>query len=402
MRPYGIGVDAIGRVLVSNGGPNHDSEGSLRRILPELPLFDSDNPTDFRIAATGGREVYVFNSEGRHEKTEDALTGAARTLFKYDGQGRLIHIVEKVDLSETWDDTKDRVTDITWQNGVPTAVVAPFAQQTTLTSNGSGWVDDIENPEQELWDFTIRADGLLDSLIDPRGGPHDYDYDDRGRLDFDKDPAGGETTLVRTEGDNLLQVEHQTLLGRNTLYEVDGFIYGPRTHRTTELTTPNHITTERVETLEGMQTVNYPWATEKSWTAGWDPRFGLESQFPVEVTVAVENGPAGTASLTRTTDLSDPDDPYSFTQITDSMVVNGRPPATSVYDKASRTRTVTSSEDPGRQLIRTLDLLGRIKTIDLPGMEPFVFGYDPRGRIETITQKDRTITNVYNAEGVPR
>ena len=397
--PQGVGVDPLGRVYISNTGDLITNEGNLRRIIPELPLYDSENPTDFRIAAAGGREVYVFDPDGRHKSTEDALTGATKRVFDYDSSGKLIYIAEKAidpDPDGQIDHLLDLVTEIEWNGGggVPSAVVAPFGQRTDLFTQ-NGYLDRFRNAENEEWDFEVRSDGLLDSFLDPRGGTHDYDYDTEGRglLVFDADPAGGETTLSRSLGDNLLEVTHSTKLGRDTLYEVEGFVYGPRTRRV--IASDGTLTT-REETLDGVSTVSFPWPTELSMKQGYDPRFGLESLFQDEIEVEVDNGPHGSAALSRSIDLTDPLDPYSFTQIIDTLDVNGRE-STSTYDKASRTTTITTAEE--RTLTSILNEMGRVESVDLPGVDPVVFGYDDRGRLETVTQNLRTTTLVYNPEG---
>jgi hypothetical protein len=51
--------------------------------------FDDSKPTGLLVAAEDGSEVYLFDADGRHLRTLDALTGAVRFEFAYDDTGQL-------------------------------------------------------------------------------------------------------------------------------------------------------------------------------------------------------------------------------------------------------------------------------------------------------------------------
>src|SRR5438132_4234644 len=86
--------------------------------------------------------------------------------------------------------------------GNPSAIVAPFGQRTTLAVQGDGYLSRVTNPAGEAVQLTYNsgnAAGLLATLTDPRGHVHRYLYDAMGRLVRDENPAGGVTTLARTD-----------------------------------------------------------------------------------------------------------------------------------------------------------------------------------------------------------
>src|SRR4030095_11348081 len=122
------------------------------------------------------RQVCVFTGTGRHQRTLDALTGAVRFSFTYDGNDRLIAIA----------DAHDQTTIIErGAGGIPTAIVASTGQRTTLTTNPDGYRGTGTDPAAGAVHLTYKTgldDGLLATLTDARGGVHHFDYDELGRL----------------------------------------------------------------------------------------------------------------------------------------------------------------------------------------------------------------------------
>ncbi|MFZ4789728.1 MAG: PKD domain-containing protein [Candidatus Competibacteraceae bacterium] len=82
----GVAVAADGSVLIAD-----DSDARIRKISHPLPGFTAG---DIAIASTDGRQLYRFNSVGRHLSTVDTLTGATLYTFAYDSAGRLITITD--------------------------------------------------------------------------------------------------------------------------------------------------------------------------------------------------------------------------------------------------------------------------------------------------------------------
>ena len=77
-----------GAVFIAPG----DGTSRLLRIGPALPGFDG---TETVIANATGSELYVFDADGKHLRTLNALTGAALFEFGYDADGRLTQVTEK-------------------------------------------------------------------------------------------------------------------------------------------------------------------------------------------------------------------------------------------------------------------------------------------------------------------
>src|SRR5687767_12986076 len=134
---------------------------------------------------------------------------------------------------------------------------------------------------------------------------------------------------------------------------------------------------------------------------GPDPRFGMLAPITKSASVTTPGGLTYSVSTTSSAVLSDPSNPLSLTSLTYSTVVNSRPPATSVYQAASRTRTTTSPA--GRQGASVLDTLGRLVQAQFGGLAPASYSFDQRGRLASAGvgngAEARTATYAYNPEG---
>src|SRR4029434_10479534 len=93
--------------------------------------------TDIAIASEDGAQIFRFDSTGRHLNTVNAFTGATLFQFAYDSDGQLAKIT----------DASGNVTTIQRSaGGVPVAIVAPFGQRTTFTTDASGSLASITDP----------------------------------------------------------------------------------------------------------------------------------------------------------------------------------------------------------------------------------------------------------------
>jgi YD repeat-containing protein len=105
----------------------------------------------------------------------------------------------------------------------------------------------------------------------------------------------------------------------------------------------------------------------------------------------------------RTVTTTNPLDPFLFTSLTQTNVTNGRPAATGVYTRSSRTTEYTSSG--GRTSSATVDTQGRLTSTQVTGLDPLTWTFDGRGRLSTQTAGPggpaRTTTIAYNADGAP-
>ncbi|WP_434046546.1 MULTISPECIES: DNRLRE domain-containing protein [Sorangium] len=364
---------------VSGGAPYR---AIIARVDTALPGIKAG---DIAIANDDGTEMYIFDPQGRHLATRDALLGTVRYQFGYDAAGRAITITD-VDQQVT---TIERDAD-----GDPTAIIAPTLQSTSLTLDAEGYLWKVTNPANETTTLLYYPNsGLPQSLEDPLGRLHEFEFDTEGRLIRDEDPAGGYKQLTRTETPNGHRVTITTAMGLTRGYEVATLPDGSKQRIRTG--SDGFSTVEQIST-SGAKTITAPDGTVTSVEVQGDPRFGMQS--PI-VSKEVTTSPLGrTKQVTRSRSvvLSDPTNALSVTSLTDVISSNGRA-SSRVFNGG--TRTILSTSPMGRQSSVVLTTTGRTQRTQAPGILPTDFTYHPNGRLHTQSQGSRTWAYTYEDNG---
>ena len=267
--------------------------GGIYQLQPALPTSLAN---DIVLASEDGSEVYVFDSNGRHLRTLDALTGGLRRQFTYSAEGYLVSIT----------DGYGNVTSIARSGSVPTAIDAPGGQRTALGVNGEGMMQSISNPAGETYFMAYSTGGLLQTFTDPRGNVHRFTYDARGRLVLDQDPAGGSISLARTEQPNGYTVTSTSALGRVRTYQVEQLSTGAR-RRT--VSAPSGARTVRLVNPDGSEQTTYADGSSSTVVYGPDPRFGMLAPVPTILSMTTPSGLTRTIATTRIATFSDLTEP---------------------------------------------------------------------------------------------
>jgi RHS repeat-associated protein len=357
----------------------------IRKITLPLPGFTAQNST---VVSQDGTELYVFDSSGRHLRTINTSTGADVWLFAYDTEGRL---------STVTDGDGDVTTVQRDASGNPTGITSADGQTTVVGLDANGYLSGITNPANETNLFTYTPEGLMTKRTDPRLNDSIYTYNTEGKLTQDADPAGGSLNLARTGTNDDYTVTNTTALGRVSSFAVDNAIANGKNLRTN--TDPSGFATTTLLGTDQSQTITNPDGTTTVINAKPDPRWGMQSPLS-DLTVTTPGGLISNLTTTRNVTLSDPLDPLSLTTQTDTLNLNGRT-FTSLFDK--NLLKITDTTPVGRTTTAFVDSQGRILIQQVPNLEDTVFGYDLRGRLNTVTQSTgataRASTIAYDAAG---
>jgi RHS repeat-associated protein len=340
------------------------------------------------VTSQDGSEVYVFDATlGRHLQTLKPMTGALKYQFAYDASGNLTSVT----------DGSGNVTSIQLDgSGRPTAIVSPFAQTTTLTLDSNGFLAEVVDPAGNVSKFSNTSLGLITARTDAKGNIYNYAYDASGALTLDSDPAGGSTTLSRTNSSSGYAVSTTSALGRKSSFQVTS-TGDPDGEQLTN-TWPNGLNVNITNTQSNGQLseiTTLPDGTTDNKTSGPDPRWGIQAPVPTLVSL-VRGSLTMTTTFSRTATLGTAGSPFSLTSQTDTETVNGRA-YTSVF--TGSTNTYVDNTPMGRKTTRILDALERPASAQLGSLLAQQFAYDSQGRLSTITQGSRITSAVYDSNG---
>jgi RHS repeat-associated protein len=352
----------------------------VRRIAPPLPGFVN---TEFAIASVDGAELYHFDAFGRHLRTVDPVSGAILERLEYDAAGRLLRIVD-ID-NDTLKIERDG-------SGVPTALVAPYGQRTSVSLSPDGYLATITNPAGEGVRPAYASGGLLSSLTDPRGHVSTFGYDSLGRLVSDSDAVGAAVHLANVRTDSLTDVTFRSALGRTTTYRIERTPTGS----TRRVTSPAGLTTTVVSDSGGRATKSLP-TGDSIWMANRaDPRWGMQAPMPDSITVKLPSGLSATAKTRSHVTLAVADDPLSLVSAIDSSALNGK---WTVSTYTAATRRLVQTRPEGRQAFATIDFKGRVLAAQIAGLDSVQFIYDDKGRLTQQQLGGRIATFSYDSRG---
>ncbi len=388
------------RMAVSPDGSLYIADTFNERVVKvSPPLPGLSDLGDVLIASDDGSELYLFDARGRHEKTLDALTGVVVYEFRY---------VEAADITAGDDPpgTEGYLKSVTDRDGNVTEFVrgegsgdllirppfdtqSPFEQQTVIDfDDTSGYLKSVTRPGGEKTDF-LYDDGLMTQVTDPRNNATDYTYTAEGRLETTSDPVGGGHTLTRTDLAGGYQVLDATAEGVQTTYRIERGLdpdfalvpVGTDERRTTLFSDG----TERTVLIgvDESTTVTEPDGMVQISQPGPDSRFGMQAPVPVSTEISTPGGLVAQIDATNDAPLTEPLDPFSFTESTDTVSVNGRE-VKRVFDPLANTFTDTTPED--RHTVTTLDAQGRVVKTEVTGIHPTRQEYDLQGRVTAIRE----------------
>jgi RHS repeat-associated protein len=365
------------------------------RVDNPLPRFADGS---FTLPSADASEVYTFDTTGRHLTTKDALTGALKYTFGYDGLGRLSSV--------TYAPGSSHVTTIAYGTGTAT-ITSPFGDVTTLALDSFGNLSSISRqggppsaPRLEAYTLASTPDGLLSSFAFPDDHAYTLAYDpSTGRLASVADPAGGNQILSQSvvgsayKPDSTVTRSTTADLGSYAQsYEVAYDSKGSEV-RTTRFPTASNAATTTIGT-DGMQAITLPDGTTITATLSPDPRYGLLAATTSTTTKLPLGGLSRAELVSRSYDAQK--------RLNQVDTVNGKT-WSKLYDPAAR--TITWTTPAGRTRVTQLDAAGRMVSETVLGQGSTSFGYSPDyGQVLTTTRTalgelPRVSQNVWYAPG---
>ncbi|MBP9825667.1 MAG: hypothetical protein KBF21_15675, partial [Thermoanaerobaculia bacterium] len=366
----GVVLGPEGEVLVSDRGAH-----SVLRVGGELPLQATN---EYRIPNGDGSQVFIFDSRGRHLRTRHGLTGATLLEFGYTAGGYLSTIT----------DGNGNVTSVVrTPSGDPTAIVGPYGQSTSVTLDANGYLQRIENEAGHSWSTEMSLLGLLTSVTDPNEHSTTFSFNGLGRAEGETDAVLGEKKLLRLmlEPNRFFPqytVKYTSPEDRVERFTVWRWRNGRNRWHTVHADLGQTIQTYTVDGNDGRRSTVHPDGSVSVRQNGVDPIWGAQAGGPVE---QIFSTPGGLLSMVHTTEeatVTAPD-PFSLATRQRTTVVNGRT-YTATYEAALHEWL---RESPlGRASRTVIDDLGRPTEVQAANLLPTSFAYDSRGRLESIVR----------------
>ncbi|MCF6324308.1 MAG: putative Ig domain-containing protein [Gammaproteobacteria bacterium] len=361
--PFNVSLGPDGSLYISDISTFRNNVRKVGSTLPEL------GGSEYLIPSIDGTQLFHFDADGRHLRTLDSITAAVIYQFRHDAAGLLSEI----------EDVDGNITRIERSGEIPTAIVSPDGQRTGLTLDLNGYLASVTDPLLESYQMQYTPSGLMTVYHDRNNHQADYTYDTEGRLIQDLNPAGGgwqldHFTTPAGHGVDMISGEN-----RVSTFQVSYLPNGTRRH--TNIAPDGSVA--MTDFSNAVTTITQANGTINRVTEGADPRLGMQSPVPQSSVITTPAGLSSTITASRQATLSDPVDLLSHTSLTNTTSVNGRT-TVNRYNAAARSWTLTSPEN--RIATTLLDAKGHVVQSQITGIEPIDYGYDLRGRLDTITQ----------------
>jgi hypothetical protein len=174
--PSAVAVGANGSIYEG------DSLCRIRTLSPTTPAYVPGSGVIYYIPSEDGSQIFGFDQNGRHLATYDGRTGLALLTFTYNPSNQLYQVT----------DANGNITQFTGYGTGTVTIAPPFSPSstTTIAIDSNGHASSITNPNAEVNQLVVAANGLMSQLTTPAGNVHKFGFDSLGNLSFDQDPLG--------------------------------------------------------------------------------------------------------------------------------------------------------------------------------------------------------------------
>lgn len=372
---FGAGLNNPGKVALLPSGDRLliPSTRDIRVVEESSAIIGSDDEY-YHVTSNSKPEVYVFDQTGRHQLTRHSLTGGVLYRFEYDSSGLLSQVI--AGNGETVTIHRD--------SALSVRVVSAGGYQSQLTMNGDGYLDTLQLPGTEQYNFTYASGGLLQTASFPDGVTSTFEYDTLGRLLRDSNTQGLDVRLARTNLTNGFEVTksyYDTVgLTKQETYRTEN--QGAQMVSTYQASTGgSNVTTFAPD---GSVSVQYPDGSQTTMRYAADPRWGMMA--PNLSLMRVEQPSGLTREIARSVTVDvNPDDIFGLNSQVITSTINGTLSSTETYTRQlmglDNLHQIAYASPMGRTETFTIDELGRNLRIQRPGVDDTLYNYNTEGQL---------------------
>ncbi|MCP4136470.1 MAG: hypothetical protein GY754_36210 [bacterium] len=384
------GINALNASLWDSGKIVIDSkrnfyfiqEYKIRKISLASGFSQLGNTEDLLFAENNGI-THILDSSGLHRKTIHLDTGITLYELDYNQENKLISIADRFNNTTTIERNSE---------GIIEAIVSPDGLRTELTIDDKNHLTRVSYPDANFYSFEYSDSGLMELETDPKGNRFTHVFGNLGRLtditeeeeghwNYSKspDPTGGSLTTVTTAENNVTTyLDKKDATGAFT-----SVITGPAGGVSTYSESANGLSAFKSLSCGMDVAIQYD----------WDPRY----QFKITKEIT-ETTPSGLVKkLTRERNYNDTNSDGVVDNRSEEISMNGRV-TNNYFDCSSATNTFTANS--GRTVTTQFDLVTMLKTSEsMAGLNSTEYGYDSRGRLETVKTGTRETTYTYDSNG---
>jgi RHS repeat-associated protein len=361
----GIHVAPDGTIYIAS-----DRIYKLESVLPGL------GETDIALPSPDGSQLYIFDGDGRHLETRDALTQSTVLSFQYDEAGRLAAVT---------DDAGQQTVFNRNNAGQLTSITAPHGQETRIALDHNGRIETATDPLLRSWSFAYDDSGLLVSHTDAGGGNHTFSYNDTGLLISDTGATGFTQTLSRNLSASGAEVTVSTSMGRTRSRHIGRDENGASLRTNTN---PAGLSTT-VSDNDISRTITHPDGTVVTEELAPDIRWQMQVPFITRRTVTTPAGREMTVEATQAAESQPGNNAMTSGTWTETIEAGGTS-VTRTVDMENRTLRVQTDDD--REELIHFNSHGKIDSIQRSGLPTISYEYDTVGRVVATALKTRNET----------
>jgi RHS repeat-associated protein len=278
-----------------------------------------------RLAVADGEIVHLFDRNGRHVESVDALDGARVVTIAYEKDGRLSAIAALGQGSAT----------VRREHDGKVTLLSARGRETVLALDDIGRlvaVTDVVDAETQM---EVDGDGFVRKFTLPDGGSYRYEYDEDGFLVAERDPLGVTSRWKRLESDDGHKVVRTESSGAATAWTVRDSGDG----QSVTLTGPDGLTV-REQASKDRHSLSWSDGTALDVRLAPDPRWEWQAPYIENAKLAAP----GSETLTikeRVEVTAVRDDPFAADSIRQIRDVGGER-QTLAWSRARRELTATS------------------------------------------------------------